>query len=668
MAFNGLLKGSMLAKCSSNWLSKALRLSETFSAKYYAGPASDMSRWLTLTENNSATYSSSGDACVDFFFHVIPDTPSNTIVTRLEQAWKQDPLVALKLVFHLRDLRSKGKSDREGFYTCTSWLHQHHPNTLLANLHLIPRCGYYKDLLELLVREVEGPKACQKHVQKKLSQRPARRRYQVRGRYHQGKNLAARSRRNDERVLLDREVRVAASLERDKKVKEAAAVLSRQKRKDMTLKLQNKLKESPHFADLHDAVADIFAKKLLSDKNALESNNFYGISLAGKWCPSLKSSYDLRTGLCHAIGMHLFNRNQATSASVCNNKRGLEWKKFSCILAYVTKWYFLLISCLTGLYNALATRLYEADENSHALAMADKLRTDFYVPLRRALKIPEVYMSANRWNELPYERLPSVAMTNYAHLFLKHDKDRYSTFLTNVASGNKKVAAGAYFLTKLSRWLFQKNYTSNCSQRGSGSACMAGTPMKVCIALGLLVSELSEEPFKNRICTFSQEPNLHLVKGNTLAERYRFTERMNWEMNTDFQAVFHLLLDEARAANLSKDKMVKRLFVFSDMEFDQASANCWETDYMKITKMYKEADYGNPPDIVFWNLRDSISTPVCANQKGVVLVSGFSKNLLKIFLDESAELVQNEREKMDPKEAMVKALTGEYFEHLKVVD
>ena len=39
------------------------------------------------------------------------------------------------------------------------------------------------------------------------------------------------------------------------------------------------------------------------------------------------------------------------------------------------------------------------------------------------------------------------------------------------------------------------------------------------------------------------------------------------------------------------------------------------------------------PEVVFWNLRDSKAVPVEAAQKGVALVSGFYKNLLKLFLD-----------------------------------
>jgi hypothetical protein len=99
----------------------------------------------------------------------------------------------------------------------------------------------------------------------------------------------------------------------------------------------------------------------------------------------------------------------------------------------------------------------------------------------------------------------------------------------------------------------------------------------------------------------------------------------------------------AVAGNVPPERMVKKVFVFSDMEFDQASATpSWETDYEAIRRKYSEAGYGAAvPQIVFWNLRDSRSVPVMAEQNGVALVSGFSKNMLKLFLDGADAMTNN---------------------------
>ncbi|OMO77287.1 hypothetical protein COLO4_25234 [Corchorus olitorius] len=70
---------------------------------------------------------------------------------------------------------------------------------------------------------------------------------------------------------------------------------------------------------------------------------------------------------------------------------------------------------------------------------------------------------------------------------------------------------------------------------------------------------------------------------------------------------------------LKAEQMIRRLFVFSDMEFDQASTSrLWETDYQVIVSKFTAEGYGESiPQIVFWNLRDSKATPVPGNQNGV---------------------------------------------------
>ncbi|KAK3026063.1 hypothetical protein RJ639_042555 [Escallonia herrerae] len=106
--------------------------------------------------------------------------------------------------------------------------------------------------------------------------------------------------------------------------------------------------------------------------------------------------------------------------------------------------------------------------------------------------------------------------------------------------------------------------------------------------------------------------------------------------------------------------MIKRLFVFSDMEFDRASAPPWETDYEAICRKFNENGFSSVPEIVFWNPRDSRSTPVRSHQKGLAIVSGFSKNLLKLCLKGGGVL--------NPEATMKLAMKGEECDILVVVD
>lgn len=66
--------------------------------------------------------------------------------------------------------------------------------------------------------------------------------------------------------------------------------------------------------------------------------------------------------------------------------------------------------------------------------------------------------------------------------------------------------------------------------------------------------------------------------------------------------------------------------------------------------------------VVFWNLRNSKATPAIANQPGVVLVSGYSKDLMTLFLKDGGE-------DMDLEKFMENAIAAkEYGDELVVLD
>jgi hypothetical protein len=124
---------------------------------------------MGMTENCSPTFLTSGNPLLDFFFHVVPNTPSDRLIQLLEAAWKRDALTALKLVSQLRGVRGTGKSDRESFYAAAFWIHSHHPNTLAANVNTLAQFGYFKDLPEILARLLQGSGATEKRKAEKIS-------------------------------------------------------------------------------------------------------------------------------------------------------------------------------------------------------------------------------------------------------------------------------------------------------------------------------------------------------------------------------------------------------------------------------------------------------------------------------------------------------------------
>ncbi|KAL5552562.1 hypothetical protein UlMin_039963 [Ulmus minor] len=584
---------------------------------------------MGFTENGSATFLSSGNPCLDFFFHVVPDTPPLGLTHKLQRAWTHNRQTTLKLICNLRGVRGTGKSDKEGFYTAALWLFNYHPRTLAHNVGSFADFGYFKDLPEILFRLLEGPDVRKLQKAEWLQRKCGK--IKRRGFEKSKSKYIVKS-------AITREIRVLNAEERSKNEKEKARALREKKRVAMAKKVVDRYRGDADFQLLYEKISDHFAECLKSDIGFLNSKELKKISLAAKWCPSIDSSFDRSTLLCESIAKKVFPRE---------------------------------------LYPE-----YETVEEAHyAYRVRDRLRKQVLVPLRKVLELPEVYIGANKWNEIPYERVASVAMKFYKEKFLKHDPERFSKYLSNVKQGKAKIAAGALLphdiiaslededggLVGELQWkrmvedLLKLGKMRNCLAISDVSGSMSGIPMEVSVALGLLVSELSEDPWKGKIITFSKNPQLHFIKGDNLRSKSEFVRTMDWGRNTDFQKVFDLILGVAVNGKLKEEQMVKRLFVFSDMEFDEASPYRWETDYEVIKWKFLEKGYGSAvPQIVFWNLRDSRATPVPATEKGVALLSGFSKNLLKIFLDNEGDI--------NPEDIMEAAISGVEYSKLLVVD
>ena len=104
--------------------------------------------------------------------------------------------------------------------------------------------------------------------------------------------------------------------------------------------------------------------------------------------------------------------------------------------------------------------------------------------------------------------------------------------------------------------------------------------------------------------------------------------------------MFNKILNVAVAGALAKDQMVRRVFVLSDMEFDGwTGGEAWVSEHEAIRKRFAAEGFA-APEVVFWNVGTSkASVPVVAAQAGVALVSGYSKNLVRLFLEADGVLM-----------------------------
>jgi hypothetical protein len=123
-------------------------------------------------------------------------------------------------------------------------------------------------------------------------------------------------------------------------------------------------------------------------------------------------------------------------------------------------------------------------------------------------------------------------------------------------------------------------------------------------------------------------------------------------MSTDFAKAMRKIAEMVCSERLEQHD-IPDLLVVSDMQFDQARFeggygdyfgygkvhSAWDTVYEEIAQLFHEVGmqvHGRPlsaPNIIFWNVRaDTYGYPAAADQKGVMLLSGYSPALMKFIL------------------------------------
>ncbi len=266
--------------------------------------------------------------------------------------------------------------------------------------------------------------------------------------------------------------------------------------------------------------------------------------------------------------------------------------------------------------------------------------------------VVETAMCQNKWTSIEFGKLPSLASARYQKAFGRHAPAEYQAYINALEQGEAKINADAvypYDVIKSLRsgnakvadaqWKALPNYLEGSDENilplvdtsGSMSTAYIGnnrsiTCLDVAVSLGLYLSELSEGKFKDAFITFSERPKLQIVTGS-LKDRYDQMSTASWQMNTDLEAAFSLILDAGVKYNIPQSEMPTTLLILSDMQFDR----CMEDPSQKVMDMieskYEKAGYKRPK-VIFWNLNASGTSPITFNRSGTALVSGFSPAIM----------------------------------------
>lgn len=324
--------------------------------------------------------------------------------------------------------------------------------------------------------------------------------------------------------------------------------------------------------------------------------------------------------------------------------------------------------------------------------------------LRAYLDVTEVKTCANRWGEIDYNKVSSNANKRYMNAFKKHDGERYEDHcmkaLNMDVNPEVKVKMHADVLfpheiwaeyTKLPGLSWEDGYDRKCRYSwntpvepapadialealwknlpdlgdcgntmvvvdGSGSMtrrCGSVTAIDVSRALGVYFAERCKGEFNNILMEFSARPKLIDLNG-CKSLRDKVVEMSNYTdtSNTNLEAVFMLILRTAVNAEMKQSDLPDRILIVSDMEFDTATN---QTKCMYGMKALfdeladKYAKYGYKlPKLVFWNVNSSTKTiPMTENEMGVVLVSGFSPNIMSMVMSNQTDPWLALKEKLD---------------------
>lgn len=290
--------------------------------------------------------------------------------------------------------------------------------------------------------------------------------------------------------------------------------------------------------------------------------------------------------------------------------------------------------------------------------------------LREKINVLERLMSSNQWDAIEFDKIPSKAGMKYRNAFAVKEVTaaRYKAFME---SKETKVNAGVlnpvdivdkiinhhyqydetFVNTMQKYWDNLKDYYCGREENAIAvvdvSGSMSGTPMAAAVGMGAYIAEKSHGPFAGHFITFSQNPQLVELQGDNIVDKVRRCVRADWGMNTNVEATMDLILNTAIEKKLPQSDLPARLYIFSDMEFDEAvfrEGYVWRgwkkeekaysdkrnTLFETIERKFNNAGY-EMPKVTFWNL-DARTKNIPAIGDKFNYISGFSMSQMEAVM------------------------------------
>ncbi len=550
------------------------------------------------TENGAVTLGTTRDARVDLFYKTIRGLSETKLREYLRDSWALSPQDTLRLIFFIRDIRGKGKGEKKIFQQSFSWLMDTHPEAVRHSSKHIPFYGCYKDWMEIFLGT----------------------------RYEKSMLKAFAKQLKDDAVLVrstfseDPEVDEIGETKEDETVgSDKAKTVTKKKRKGLWTYIWG-------------------SSKVQSDKGKEEQSpegtekdpdtprtEHVSISLAWKWAPTENTHYDK-------------GKYKGTVGKLCTY-----------------------------------------------LGMSKKEYRKTCTLMRAHLGVVEGFMCGKKWDEIDFSKVPSRAMHIYKKAYAKHQPERFDKFLEDVTKGEAKMNTGTLHPHEIVGQYFSGGYCGGCGVEKkkdveaqwvsfvkglekagvsfdqsiavvdtSRSMTMSdGLPRKVAYSLGLVLAHFCKGPFHNKWIEFSESAKFHKFPEGSLHAKLSSIQAI--VQSTNLQSVFDLILNTYTIFDVPENKQIKRIFIFTDGQWDQMTSNSSLTNFQAVEQKYAAAGYKRP-QLIFWNVRaNTIDFPTEHDTPDTALVSGFSSDLLGLFLDGGD---------LNPLILVLKAINDERYERI----
>ena len=295
--------------------------------------------------------------------------------------------------------------------------------------------------------------------------------------------------------------------------------------------------------------------------------------------------------------------------------------------------------------------------------------------LRERINVLERLMSAGKWDEIEFDKIPSKAGLIYKNAFARHDIERmkndstiqsYADFAkdttktvnakalypyevvdkairlmgykgglrSNVPMDNTDRLMINKYWDNLADYINEANFNGIAVVDTSGSMTgrTADAPINVAISLGMYCATKNQGPFKDHFITFESNPHMIKVEGVDFCDKVHRITGADWGGSTNIEAVFDLLLDTAIRNNCNQDEIPQNVIIISDMEFNSSVTtssygriyrNKVNTLFEDMAEKWKRNGY-EMPKLTFWNVDARQNNIPMTSDGNVNYVSGMS--------------------------------------------